>query len=387
MKILYHHRTLGDGAEGIHIAEMINAFRELGHEVRVVSPIGDKTNVTNTKVSRFQRLKQMMPHFLFELVEVGYNLYGYQFLRKAIKEDRPDFIYDRYITFNASSILAGMRYNIPVILEVNAPLALERQNEDDEKLYLNKMAHTFERWICSKANRTIVVSTPLKDYLVNIGVPESNIVVMPNGVNLRVFHPREKNTNILSDLGIHPESIVFGFVGILRPWHGLDMLIDAFSEVSMTMKNCHLILVGDGPIKDKLQKHISELGLNDKVSITGRVSHNSIPDYISVMDIAISPKSTFYSSPMKVIEYMALSKVVIAPDKPNIHDIIEDDINGKLFKEGCCEALRDCMTSIANNREAQFDLGYNAMKKTKYKLNWNANAQNIVRMARDMLCY
>ena len=176
MKILYHHRTLGDGAEGIHIEEMVKAFRDLGHEVKVVAPIGEKANTNNTNVSILSKIKRMLPRILFEFIELAYNVYGYYLLRREIHKERPDFIYDRYITFNASSVLIGKRFNIPVFLEVNAPLALERSEQKDERLYLRRTAFAFEKWISSNSYKTIVVSTPLKEYLVSVGVPQEKII-------------------------------------------------------------------------------------------------------------------------------------------------------------------------------------------------------------------
>lgn len=380
MKILYHHRTLGDGAEGIHISEMVNAFRKLEHQVRVVSPIGGQTNVINKRVTQFARLKKMVPPVTYELLELGYNAYGYFLLCNAIREFRPDLIYDRYITFNASSIFAGRWFNIPVFLEVNAPLALERQREADEKLYLNRLAHRIEAWICAHANKTIVVSTPLKDYLISVGVPNANLVVVPNGVNLDKFQPRPKDMSLLYELGIPSERIIFGFVGILRAWHGLELLIDAFSEISDSVDG-HLIFIGDGPVRLEIERKIRQLGLENRVTITGRVVHECISRYISVVDIAISPKATFYASPMKIMEYMALKKAVIAPDMPNIHDIIVDYEDGLLFKSGGTEALSKAMLELAANPEFRGYLARNARKKVENNLNWIKNAKLILSLA------
>ncbi len=144
MNILYHHRTLVDGAEGIHIKEMINAFEELGHKVEVVSPIGKTTNIKTRKTVILNKIKALIPSFFYEIMELGYNFYGYYILSKAVSSFNPDFIYDRYITYNASSVLVGKTLKIPVILEVNAPLALERTQERDERLYFKKIANYLE---------------------------------------------------------------------------------------------------------------------------------------------------------------------------------------------------------------------------------------------------
>ena len=384
MRIIYHHRTLGDGAEGIHIAEMVNAFREIGHEVKVISPIGVQTNVNTPKVAAFTRIKHLLPKFFYEIPEVAYNLYGYYLLQKAAVSFQPDFIYDRYITFNASSILVAKRYNIPVILEVNSPLAMERAQQKDEKLYLRRLAFNLERWICANSDKTVVVSTPLKDYLISVGVPESKVVVMPNGVNLRKFKPIEKNRKLMRDLIIHENDIVIGFVGILRPWHGIDLLLRAFYNVTKKRDAIHLLIVGEGPVRDEIEKQIKDYGLTEKVTITGRVSHNKIPAYIGLFDIAVSPRATFYASPMKILEYMAQAKVVVAPKMRNIEDIIVDGKDGILFEPDNTTSLQNAIIKFSHDPQLRLSLGKAARGKIEAYYKWEDNAQKVVELAEEI---
>jgi glycosyltransferase involved in cell wall biosynthesis len=384
VKVLYHHRTLGDGAEGIHIEEMVKAFRHLGHEVKVVALIGEKTNAENAKISVFSRIKRLVPKILYEFIEIGYNLYGYYLVRKEISKERPDFIYDRYITFNASAVLIGEKYKIPVILEVNAPLALERSQQEDERLYLKKAAFFFEKWICSNTYKTIVVSTPLKDYLVSLGVPSEKIVVMPNGVNVKKFRPRAaKDEKLLQKCNFDDHNVIVGFVGILRPWHGVDFLLEAFKILEKHNKNIRLLIVGDGPIRRDIEDRINSLGLSRKVFITGRVPHHGVADYIGLFDIAISPKATFYASPMKILEYMALGKAVIAPDMMNIRDIIDHKVNGILFQDGNYLSLANSISMLAENREYGERLGRNARHKTIDERNWESNAIAVCKLIKN----
>ena len=383
MKILYHHRTLGDGAEGIHIEEMVKAFRDLGHEVKVVAPIGEKTNTKNANVSILSKIKRMLPRILFEFIEVAYNVYGYYLLRKEIHKEHPDFIYDRYITFNASSVLIGKRFNVPVFLEVNAPLALERSEQKDEKLYMRRMAFAFEKWVSSNSYKTIVVSTPLKEYLVSVGVPQEKIIVMPNGVDVKKIKPkREKDKNLLKKCGFTEDDIIVGFVGILRPWHGLDLLLEAFNLAAKDKKNTRLLIVGDGPIRSDVELQVEKLHLTDKVFFTGRISHTNVADYVNLFDIAVSPKATFYASPMKILEYMALAKAVVAPDKENIRDIIVHGVDGLLFEDGSSVALFSCFEKLIQDNAYRAQLGRRARIKVIEERNWQRNAALVCAMER-----
>ena len=386
MKILYHHRTLGDGAEGIHIKEMVNAFRQIGHEVRVIGPVGEPREKSDkdTRITFFSKIRAKLPLFFYELLELSYNFYGFFLLAKEIFRDRPDFIYDRYMIFNASSILVGKKYGIPVFLEVNAPLALERYQQPDEKLYLKSLAFFLEKWICSNSFRTIVVSTPLKEYLVSNGVPAEKIVVMPNGVNPEIFKPsEEKSKELLEKCGFCEDDIIVGFVGILRPWHGIDLLLDAFNQAAMRIKNLKLLIVGSGPIRCEIEQKIHRFGIGEKVHISGKVPHTAVPDYVNLFDIAVSPKATFYSSPMKILEYMALGKAVIAPNSNNITDILKTGQDGLLFLENDSKELRECIIKLAQNPRLRNRLGQVARKKIITKRNWKNMALLICRIASE----
>lgn len=380
MKILYHHRTLGDGAEGIHIREMVKAFRELGHEVKVIGPTGETPPESSRKSRILGHVKRFTPHALFELLEMSYT--GYCFLKtaRAIRSFKPDFIYDRYITFNAGTILAGRAYRIPVCLEVNAPLAKERSVEPDERLAFKKLASRMESWICSNATQTIVVSTPLKQYLESIGVPHGKCIVMPNGVDMDRFAPRERNVALQDELGIPRNGFIIGFTGFLRPWHGLDLLVGAVANMVRNGFKVVLLIVGDGPYRKPIEKMVDELGLGRSVCITGRVPHERVPDYVSLFDVAVSPRATFYASPMKVIEYMGLGKPVVVPRTANFLDFIDEGVNGITFEDGSVTALESALATLCRSPDVCRDLGLQGRRKVESRLNWRWNANGVCRL-------
>ena len=331
MKILYYHRTLGDGAEGIHIAEMINSFAVLGHRMRVVSLIGNSTNTPSPDQRRWSYIKSLMPGFLYEFGEIAYNLSGYAHISQAIKDFRPDFIYCRYASYDYSAIAAGRRYGIPLVLEVNSPYSYQRQTFD-ERLYFKNLLRFFERKTCQGATYVLCVSSPLKKYLISIGVPSERIVVMPNGVDPAAFNPDIDGGGVRRQYNIE-NNIVIGFTGILRPWHGIDLLMKAFAKVAAGREDLHLLIVGDGPIRGELETLASNLGIAGNMTITGRLAHDNVRFFVAAMDIAVSPRATFYSSPMKILEYMGMGKAVVAPDMENIRDLLSHGSDGILFRE------------------------------------------------------
>jgi glycosyltransferase involved in cell wall biosynthesis len=259
-------------------------------------------------------------------------------------------------------------------------LAKERSIEPDERLVFQKLASWMEGWICANATETIVVSTPLKDYLESIGVPRGKCIVMANGVDPERFSPRPRNEALLRDLGIPAGALVVGFTGILRPWHGLELLIDAAASMVKRGRRIFLLIVGDGPYRSSLEGRIAELGISACVRITGRLPHEKVPEYVSLFDVAVSPRATFYASPMKVIEYMALGKPVVVPRTPNFLDIIDEGVNGVTFEDGSAAALEKALADLSDSPGACKDLGAKSRRKVESRLNWRWNATEVCRL-------
>ncbi len=381
MKILYHHRTLGDGAEGIHIREMVTAFREMGHNVKVIGPVGETGDNVSKKARIFEKLKEIMPNVFFELLEIFYNIYAIIALYKCVKSFSPDFIYDRYITFNVSSAIVGKYFDVPVIMEVNAPLALERSEQPDEELFLKKTAFYLEKWICTNATKTITVSTPLAEYYKELGVPDAKLIVMPNGANKKEFCPHPKSNKILTKIKVNENDVTIGFSGILRPWHGIDILIEVVARLIRRNMSVFLLIVGDGPIRQEIEKLIIDAGIENNCKITGRVAHAEIPEYVNLFDIAVSPKATFYASPMKLIEYMALGKASVVPNSKNLLDIVDVGINAISFEENDVDSLEDAIATLCRDAPFRKQLGENARMKVEGRLNWEWNAREVCKLA------
>ncbi len=382
MRILYHHRTLGDGAEGIHISSIIEAFRLLGHETKVAALIGEKTNVTTGSTSRLNTLTRHTPRVVYEMLEVGYLIAGYRLMQKCSVAWKPDMLYERYSLFNYAGIAFARKEKIPLILEVNAPLAYER--EKYEKLVLRRLAKAFEQRVCQKASFVIAVSTPLKDYLVEQGVSSHKIRVVPNGTDPELFQPNNAaRKSLRQDLGVSDDTVVIGFVGILRPWHGVETLCEAMASLDPSRRKVHLLLVGDGPIRKDIEQLIEQKKLKDFVTITGRIPHSQVPSYITAFDIGISPRVTFYASPMKLLEYMATGVPVVAPRMANIQDIVTDGKEGKLFEPEDIQDLSAVLSQLIDNAEVRLSMGRTARETILSTRTWLHNAQLVLDLMKE----
>ncbi len=338
MKILYYHRTLADGAEGIHIREIVSSFRAMGHEVKVVSLLSDEAAVPEAGGNRskgsfkdklIEKIRWLLPDFAYEIAEILTNIPAWRLVNKSIKEFQPDFIYERYSNYGiAASYIAGKK-GIPIILEANVPYY--EYKKEWEKVYFPLFLKWIERKVFEYVSHIIVVSTTLKKSVIQYGISENKITVMPNGVNSELFCPLGLKEKYKNKHKIQSE-IVLGFIGAVRRWHKMDELIETLHEIGLDKYNAKMLIIGECSFMDELKAYTKSLGEENNILFLGRLPHNKMPEYLEMIDIAISPFAVKYSSPMKILEYMAMGKCVIAPDMENIRDIIKPDQTGLLFK-------------------------------------------------------
>ncbi len=380
MKIVYHHRTRSTDAQRIHIQEMVRAFESQGHEVEVVSlvPLDSTSGDPHRDASEalWKRMARRIP-FAYEVALLGYNMVGLLLLLARIVRNRPDFLYERYALFNFAGVIAARLCRIPLVLEVNSPFALEQSR--DREIRSRRFAAWTEAWICNMADRVIVVSTPLARLMRSAGVRSEKLEVMPNGIAPERFHPRPAPAELRERLGLTGHMVI-GFVGWFRSWHGLDLLLEAFHRSGLAAEPVKLLLIGDGPAMRDLQESVRTHGLGQSVVFTGPLPHSEVPPYLGLIDIAVQPAANEYCCPMKLIEYLALGKPIVAPAQENIQELVSEK-EAALFTPRDAGSLARVLRSLACDAERVREMGRNAHRAIAgRRLLWTANAGRVVEM-------
>jgi glycosyltransferase involved in cell wall biosynthesis len=259
---------------------------------------------------------------------------------------------------------------------VNSPLSLE-QDELGE-LSLRRLARATERWVCSSAARTLVVSTPLMEILVSLGVAPERLLVMPNGVDAERFHGQATGSAVRALYRLEGKRVL-GFVGWLRSWHGLAELVTSMAGWSGELADVELLVVGDGPARAEIERAAREAGVSARVHITGAVRHDAIVDHIAAMDVALQPAATPYASPMKVFEYLAMGKPVVAPRQANLTEILTEGRNARFFDPGDPKSLAEAVRTLVSDRDALTRMGAEA-RATIFRRGylWCENARRTV---------
>ena len=288
-----------------------------------------------------------------------------------------DLVYERYSLWSCASLKRAAQQGIPSVLEVNAPL-IEEQSQHRE-LVDSQLAVTIRNEAFEAATSIIAVSEKVADYVRDC-LPTTQHVkvhVVTNGVDTDRFRP---------DVApIAPaEQFTVGFLGTLKPWHGLESLLAAFSILHSQQPNVRLRIIGDGPMRESLQESVaSEYGsMQSNIEWIGAVPPRDVPGHLTALDVAVAPyldSPNFYFSPLKVFEYMAAGCPVVASSIGQLNSVIEHGRTGWLYPPGDTNSLAQALGSLAQSPEMCARLGQAARQFVLGHHSWQQTLETILR--------
>jgi glycosyltransferase involved in cell wall biosynthesis len=407
IRILYLSSDLGIpilGRKGasVHVRSMVQAFARAGHEVVVASPILSKSpweepatlDVPSLHLppsEDTQRAVLALKSFAEglgvsgslpgELRRILHNPELTAALKHRFENHPPDFIYERATLYGIAGVTLARELRRPLLLELNAPLAVEQAAYRGTGL--GDLAERAERYVLHQADAVLTVSAPLRDYVLGLGVAASRVHVIPNGIDPALFHPAPAGASAdASPFGPGP---VLGFVGGLRPWHGVESLPALLERMIPQHPAAKLVIVGEGPLRQKLEADVERRRLSSSVHFLGAVAHEAVPNLIRRFDLALAPYDptdhAFYFSPLKLFEYMACGVAVVAARIGQIAEVIEDGETGLLYPPGDLEGLAAACRKLLGDGPLRARLGSAAAARVHAHHTWSHNAARSVEIA------
>lgn len=289
-----------------------------------------------------------------------------------------DIIYERYALWSNAAMSAAHANGSEGLLEVNAPLIDEQRTH--RGLGDERSARALTRSAFLRASGIIAVSRSVADYVCSIA-PAAHVAVVPNGVNPQRFAP-----DVRPALSFGPAAFVVGFVGSLKPWHGLGTLADAFALLARRLSVARLLIVGDGPERASLVRQLEGHGLRDRVHLTGAVRPESVPNYLTTMHAAVAPyepASDNYFSPLKVVEYMAAARPVVASSVGELQSLVRDGTTGLLVPPGSPAALAEALGRLHSDRVLSQRLGTAARAEVCLTRTWEKVVARTLQLAQS----
>ena len=222
----------------------------------------------------------------------------------------------------------------------------------------------------SNANAIITVSNANKERLTALGLPEDMISVIPNGIELSMFN------NTISTLRVHEAGIQIVWVGRMVEVKGLVYLFSAMRIIVSDYPNSKLTLIGDGPLKNKLEWLAGEMSLTENITFIGYVKNTAVPQYLKEADIFVLP-SLSEGFPVVIPEAMAAGKPIVASNVGGIPDAVTEGVTGFLVAPENAELLAEKIIYLIEHPEVRVSMGKAGRKKVEERFTWGKIAGRI----------
>lgn len=298
-----------------------------------------------------------------------------------------DVIYERHHFFGTGCLL-GSIFSLPKIVEIDGLLSEEHQFSGIIDERVGKILLFFERINYKMADALISVTPEIKEVLVEkYGVPFQKITVISNAVNTKLFRPMNK-VIVKKKLGLSEEENYVCFVGQLAVWQGLENLILSSINVLKELPSTRFLIIGDGPLRDKLTNLTRRVGTSKGFIFTGTVTYENVPLYINASEVCILPKKPMRSgySPLKLYEYMACGKPVIATNISSF-ELLEKYGCGLIVNTEDYDEFAKCILKVLRSKKEKKLMGQKGRKYVIKNHTWISVARRTMKLFRVLICH
>lgn len=297
-----------------------------------------------------------------------------QFVRPPSRSQATAFVYQRYSLNNLAGLLLARRWKVPLILEANASEADWRRSW--ATLTHPGLADACERLLLCNADRVVTVSRNAADGLLAAGASPGRVRVIPNGVDVERFAGAEPTV-----LDAPKDAQIIGFVGLFYPWHGVRYLAEAFVDVHRERPNTRLLLVGDGEDRPLVRSILRAGGVLEAAIMPGMVSRSEVPRLLAAADVLVSPHAPnegFVGSPIKIFEYMAAGRAIVASSVGQMSELLRDGTTALLVPAGDAAALSRAIGRLCDDDALRDRLGGAAAAEARRLHSWDARIATLL---------
>jgi len=271
---------------------------------------------------------------------------------------------------------AAAKAGLPFVYEMRGLWHLSRASSDpsfaDSAEF--KLQDRLEIDCAKKADKVLAITQSLADYIIERGVDAEKVKLLPNAVDTNSFKPLERNPKLEDQLQLK-NTVVIGYVGSLVNYEGLDLLLEAIAKVRLTsVTNFKMLVIGDGRESNNLRRQAKRLKILDLVVFVGRVAHEEVTSYYSLIDIVPLPrrgeKVCEIVSPLKPFEAMAMGKTLLVSDVAALAEIVKHGETGFIHKKDDVEDITDKLAFLLSNPKSREEMGVQAREWVMANRTW-----------------
>jgi glycosyltransferase involved in cell wall biosynthesis len=371
--MLYDLQLEGHGGGTTHTMELFENLKKTGNVVNLFVPKPkDAASFKRPNIFYLPMLNiRLIVGPLYQLV-----LFFYYSLYR-MKHTKPDFIYVRISLLTISPLILSKLLKIPYVVEING-LGIDEMKLNNPSKLIIKIFKVNEKLNYKHAKKIIAVTQGIKEGIVELyNISDEKIVVIENGVNTELFKPLNKGD---VKYGLDGNYNYVGFSGSFARWHGLEDLIRSAPLILKEVENTKFLLVGDGPMKEQIIQMVNDLNLKDSFIFIDRAPYEEVPKYVNAFDVCvILKKKDIPGSPLKLWEYMACGKPVIATNTEDFR-VLEENNAGILVDPEKSEEVADAIITLLKNKELRDEMGKNGRKYVVENRSWESVARRVAEL-------
>jgi len=286
------------------------------------------------------------------------------------------------------SVLAGL-LRVPLIMDFQGSLSGEMVDHgflNPQGLFF-RLVSRLEKFICHLPTGILTSSLQARKLLVDrFDVKPEKIHPLPDCVDTNSFDPgrfsQEEKRSLRTKLGIPNERPIVAYLGLLAEYQGTSHLIEAAAELKQAGKEAHFLIMGY-PGQDHYKILAEQLGVSDRVTVTGRIAYPDAPLHLSIGTVAVSPKMSSTEGSGKVLNYMAMGLPTIVYDSPVHREYLAD--LGLYVSSGNVTELGEKITETIERSDLQEDLGVKLRQRVAQDYSWTKAGKTIVQLYRSMM--
>ena len=305
-------------------------------------------------------------------------------LRIALAE-RPDVIHAHLHEGALIGTIVGRLLDIPVLFDFQGSMTAEmvdhRFLRPDSSWYrpLRWLEGRIVRWPQAVATSSYNAARVLRE---EFGLPPERLSTVPDGVNTANFQPLddlpgwpERRVRLRAMLGIPATARVVVYLGLLAPYQGTDILLQAACLVLQEMPDVYFLVMGF-PGVESYAEMARSLGILDRTLFPGRISYFEAPRGLALGDVAVAPKMSATEGSGKICDYMAMALPVVAFDTPVSREMLGD--MGIYAEYGSAASLARCLVQTLDDVESWRALGCRLRERAEAMFSWSQGIQRIV---------
>jgi glycosyltransferase involved in cell wall biosynthesis len=331
-------------ARSIHTRRWVEALAERGHDITYLNVSAQPRQFRGVQVVDIR----------------GGRLRRLQARRAAIRELRPDVVHQHSLPATPANLTF---WRIPRLVVSSWGGDAVRNDPYDERRR-PALAGLWQRFLLRQATAITATSRFLAAETGALAPADADITVIPFGVDCETFSPQRRAPSSGRD------DVTIGFIKHLESRYGPEQLVRAFAILAKKHLGAQLVMIGEGSMRQGLERLTQELGVADRVTLTGRIPHQEVPSALAGLDIYVMPSMFKESFGVSALEASAMELPVVASATGGVPEVVVDGETGFLVPPGDVDALAAAVERLIEDPDRRWQMGRQGREWVLSRYKW-----------------